>query len=191
MMNTPTIKDLLKRTSLGSLSHIPLHYVVSTLISFGACWTEANDLLLKSDLPEQIDSPTTASTQGSNDEHLDVGSSTFGSLKPRSHMVDHGLLIGVWLQGAQTSSSSLFLSSKRQSTRCGTRKTSVETKRCHSATCHRVFKELEIVKSALPLREASQNVVPARLLFVAMSKLDMSMGKRITCVLDTPLKDGV
>lgn len=94
-------------------------------------------------------------------------------------MSDHLAFVRVRLQSLEDTLAAIFLLlGKRKSTGSGTGKTGVEAERS-DATALGVLEELEVVQDTVTEAEATKNIGPTTLGLVAVSELDVSVGKRI------------
>ena len=142
---------------------------------------EANShSLLQTDLSKQIYCSTSTPPQCTNDQHLDPSRSTFNALQTVLHVLDHSLLIRIWLETSQRSVSSLSeLRHKRQCTRCSSGETCVKSERRDSTLRLGVLEKLEIVQTAFAFCKSTEYGSPASLLLVAVCELDVGVGKRV------------
>lgn len=156
------VEDLLERSALRGLGHVPLD----------------NVLLLDSDLAEEVNGSRTATAESADHENLDVLETALGVLNCLTALVDHGSLVGVGLEALEdTLASVLLLGGVGEASGGSTSKASVETEGSDTALGLGVLEELEVVESALALGEATENVVPASLLLVAVGELDVGVRK--------------
>lgn len=136
--------------------------------------------LLDADLAEEVDGTRTAAAEGTNDKNLDVLDTALDSLKGTTNVRDHGVLVGVGLEVLEdTVAAVLLLLGVGKSTGGGTSETGVEAESGNTAAGLGVLEELEVVELAVAAGEATENVVPAALLLVAVGKLDVGVGEGV------------
>jgi hypothetical protein len=178
------VDNLLERSTLGSLCHIPLDDIVpGVCISVTQPIPVGSHSLLQAGLPEKVDSSTATPSQSTNDQYPDILDTASDALKSRLDVVNHLGLVGIWLQTLQnTLSTFLLLLGKRKSSGGGTCESSVEAECCDSSLGGGVLEEFKVVQRALSLGESTENVGPTALLLVAVGELDVGMRKGVAAV---------
>lgn len=136
--------------------------------------------LLNPHLAEQVHRTTPTPPQRANDQHLDLSHTALQPFQTRLDMRNHGVLIRIRLQSRQfTIPARLLLCRKCQGTGSCTCKPRVETKRGYTTTRLGIFEEFKVVQGTSALPEATENVLPAALLLVAVGELDVGVGQRV------------
>ena len=98
-------------------------------------------------------------------------------------VVDHLALVFKRLQILQDSLAALLLLlGKCKSTCSSTGETSVETESSDSSTSVGVSQEFEVVEGTVSSSESAENITPASLLLVAVSKGDVGVSERLAVV---------
>lgn len=157
------VSNLLEGTTLGGLSHIPLDDV----------------LLGQTNLSQQVNGTGTTSAKSTNDKNLRKSlASSDSRLEVLLDGIDEQVLASVVLNGGEVLVVAVSLSeSPVLDTKSSTSKTGVETKSSNSSAIV-ILKELKIVEGTVASRESAENVLPAALVLVAVSKLNVLVDKR-------------